>query len=123
MQTYLALAAAALSFAWFLVHLFLGGREVARPLRDSPEPAAQVRAVAWMCWHFSSLLILALALLFLASTRTEGSVLLWVATLLAAGMTLIGIHAARVFAQPVTAMPQGWLFAPIALLGAAALAT
>ena len=121
MDLTLTLSAAAISLLWFFVHFILGGREVARPLRAGGDLPKLVRALSWLCWHFTSLLILALAVIFAASTQTGGDALLWTGTLLAAAMTAIGIYAARLFDQPFTIMPQGWLFLPIALLGAGAL--
>ena len=55
--------AAALSAVWFGVHIILGGREVAGPLRGSDlDPL--VRDVSYLCWHLASWSIAATALFF-----------------------------------------------------------
>jgi len=121
MAIYMLYGAAAISFAWFWVHLIIGGRDVGRPLRDGSEMNSTVRAIAWYCWHLTSILIIALALMLAAGAYYENSGLIWAGFLIALAMSALGIWTARFLKQSYKDMPQGWLFVPIAVLSGIAL--
>ncbi len=120
MNSTFAYAAAALGLIWALVHTFLGGRQVALPLRQSDLPEV-VRATAWMCWHMvTATLFLAAALPVLALwTGREG--LLMAALLVNIAIMLAGLISAPVLRVSYKTLPQGWLFVPNVLLCALAL--
>lgn len=112
--------AAALSAAWFGVHIFLGGREVAGPLRASTlDPL--VRDVSYLCWHLTSWSIAAMALFFGLAALTGEAAYAVSGTLLAAGFVVVGIAIPRITRQTFAKMPQGWMFVPNAALGLAGL--
>lgn len=115
MQTALFALAAAIALLWCGVHLFIGGRQVAAPLRAAPlDPL--VRNTQYLCWHFTSLSIAAMALFFaLAAFGLPGFGP--AGTLLAAGFALTGIGLAQRLGLDHGTYPQGWLFVPCALLG------
>lgn len=56
-------AAAATSFVTFLVHLVLGGREIARPLLAA-DLQAKPKYTSYYCWHMVTITIAAVALAF-----------------------------------------------------------
>jgi len=85
MEYWLVLLAALLSAVWFLVHVFIGGPEIADPL------------------------------------RVGSSDLLFAGTLLASLFTMIGLFVPPMLRQSYRIIPQGWMFLPVAILGALAL--
>lgn len=113
--------AAALSFLWFGIHLILGGREVAAPLRKTPDLPDLVKAVAWMCWHFVSVALALLAVFFAAAAMFDLPGLIWAGLALSVGFSIVGIGAAPLFGVSYSQMPQGFLFVPIAVLAVVAL--
>ena len=70
MQSLYFAAAGAIAGIWLVVHLFLGGREVARPLLASVELDPMVRDVQYLCWHFTSVGIAGIALFFAVAAFT-----------------------------------------------------
>lgn len=101
---------------WLLVHTFVGGAEVAGPLRDSNLPIS-VMAPAWMVWHMVTGLLLFLAFL-ISWAAHEGShdmtrVVAAISAVLA-GAGLISVPLAR---AGFGGLPQGFLSVPPALLG------
>ncbi|MEJ6392908.1 hypothetical protein V8J82_06570 [Gymnodinialimonas sp. 2305UL16-5] len=108
--------AAALAAIWLAVHLILGGREIARPLMTSTlDPL--VRDVQFMCWHFTSAGIGAMALFFALAAATGMDAYGISGTILAAAFWVIGVVMAPALGQSYAKMPQGWLFLPVAGLG------
>lgn len=100
------LAAAALAALWMLVHAFAGGRECARPLAREQQLPDAVRETMLLCWHMVTGFLGLMALfLFLGAVG-------------AIGMAQEGIFMAAVAALVGLLLPQGWLFVPVAGLGA-----
>lgn len=121
MEQFYLIAAAALSALWFLVHVFLGGREVARPLRTATGMTDEARLVAWMCWHFTSVALAVMALGY-------GGAALWnlpgmaiSATAMALGFALTGTWITARSDVAFIKAPQGLLFIPQVILGTLAL--
>lgn len=108
--------AAALTFTWFLVHTFVGGAEVAGPLRASDLPMS-VMAPAWMVWHMVTGLLLFLALLFAWAAVKGARDAMVVAAAISAVLAIAGLAAAPLTGAGFLALPQGFLFVPGALLG------
>lgn len=118
MPDQIAFAGAALvSFVWFLVHLFIGGKQVARPLLMSDlDPV--VLQTQYLCWHLTSVTIAIMAILF--------AMAVWLATpaygvaglILAAGFALVGISIVPLRRWSYKTVPQGWLFVPVVALAA-----
>ncbi|GAB5480570.1 MAG: hypothetical protein Pars92KO_03270 [Parasphingorhabdus sp.] len=117
MTSYLYALAAIISAIWFGVHLFMGGREIARPLRQSVELDPLVRDVQYLCWHFTTVSIAAMSLFFFLAYFLGQQPYAVAGTILAAGFTLTGIGLVSAIGQSHRKAPQGWLFAPITLLG------
>jgi FtsH-binding integral membrane protein len=103
------------------VHVVAGGREIARPLREADALPAVQRAVALMCWHFTSVGLVALAAGFAWSAATQQTAAAAVATAVSAAFAVVGLVMARRLSVPLSAAPQGLLFLPGALLGGLAL--
>lgn len=61
-----AWTAATLSAITFVVHVFVGGRYVARPLLDDRSLPRASKWLNYYCWHIVSLLIAAMTLAFAA---------------------------------------------------------
>lgn len=112
-------AAAALSGIWWAVHTFIGGREVAAPLKSSDLPVI-VRATAWLCWHLVTAVLAILTLLFAGAALFDMPGMTLAATLLVAGISVAGVLAAPALSVSYKVLPQGWLFVPVAALGALA---
>lgn len=112
-----ALVAGLIAAAWCAVHLFIGGREVARPLRDAPLPEV-VRATAWMTWHMTTASLATIAALLVAGWALNDASLIGAGALLAAAVSVAGILTAPVLGVGFRMLPQGWLFVPVAALAA-----
>lgn len=123
MQDMLFFAAGTIAALWFLVHIFLGGRDIAGPLLASTELHPVVRDVNYICWHFVSVGIAGMAGFFLWAGYVGDTSLAMAGTLMAAGFTLTGVAIAFKQGANHLAVPQGWLFLPIAALGIAGLLT
>ncbi|MCH2076217.1 MAG: hypothetical protein MK180_04920 [Rhodobacteraceae bacterium] len=113
------LIASALSFLWAAVHLFVGGRDTAAPLRAAPLELAP-RATVWMCWHFVSVTLVLMGGFFLAAAFGETALGL-AATMLAGAFVGIGLWAKGEMDVSFAELPQGWLFVPVAILRAVGL--
>ena len=48
---------AAFAALWFVVHLILGGRQIARPLVEAQSLNPVVRHTQYLCWHFTTVAI------------------------------------------------------------------
>lgn len=117
----LTLAAAALSALWLIVHLAVGGRQVAVPLLATANLDPLVRDVLYLCWHFTSFGIASMAGFFLWGAVASDSAFTLVGTVLAAGFAVTGIALVHLRGANHLALPQGWLFVPVAVLGGLAL--
>ena len=106
---------AALSFAWFAVHLIVGGRQVALKVRRSRALDPLVRGVVWMCWHMVTVTLASMAGFFVASAMLDMPGLAIAGVILAASFSAVAFFAAPVMGCGYAKMPQGFLFAPIAL--------
>ncbi|HSX62266.1 MAG TPA: hypothetical protein VLF18_18945 [Tahibacter sp.] len=115
MNTWLA-AAAAVAFATFLIHTFVGGREIARPLLAARDLPRIPRLTAYYCWHMVTILLLAMSAALgwtAAHANTPLAVLMLVLALAFTALSLALVVAYRV--RPWY-LPQWSLFAAIAAL-------
>ncbi|MGD1888327.1 MAG: hypothetical protein ACFB01_14615 [Cohaesibacteraceae bacterium] len=119
-QLILFAACALLSFAWFLVHLLMGGKEVARPLLAADLPDIVLQTL-YLCWHFTSASIAAMAAFFAMAIWFGTPPYAVAGTLLAAAFVLVGVVIAPLKGWRYRTIPQGWLFVPIAAMGVAGL--
>lgn len=110
-------SAAFVSFAWFLVHLFVGGKQVARPLLTSDiEPI--VLQTLYLCWHLTSVTIAIMAILFGIAAWLAAPAYGVAGLILAAGFALVGIGVVPLRGWTYKIVPQGWLFVPVVALAA-----
>lgn len=121
MAEFFFLIAGGLSLVWLGVHLLVGGRQVAGPLMSADDLEPVVRTTQYLCWHYVSFMLAAMAGLFFATAAGAGAGLALSATITAAGFTLLGLAMAPILKTGYGTLPQGWLFLPITLLGAAGL--
>jgi hypothetical protein len=119
MNPFLAAAAAA-SLLTCLVHLVLGGREVARPLLATEGLRRIPKFTAYYCWHLVTITLSGLALAFALAARPDGSREL--ALFATGGAALFAVWSlgmvARFRLRPWH-FPQWALFLPITALGLA----
>lgn len=109
--------AALLCAVWFAVHLFVGGKQVARPLLDDTHLTALVRETQYLCWHFTSVAIAAMSGFFFAALAMDEPAFAMAGTALAAGFSVVGVALVLRLEGGYRQLPQGWLFAPVTLLG------
>jgi len=111
------LIAATMSGLTMLIHLFVGGRFLARPLLESSLHQV-VRTTLYFCWHMVTITIAAMAVLFgLAFVDTSYSVLAIVATVLAGAFCLLNLALILRYKQSMLRMPQWFLFMLITTFG------
>ncbi|WP_179381176.1 hypothetical protein [Jannaschia marina] len=106
------------------IHLFLGGREIAMPLRRCFALEPVQRWVLWYCWHGVTLLFAVLGGALVWAAVTPGSADLAVAVgLLVVGFGALGLALPGRVGLSLREMPQGLLVTPpglLALIGAMA---
>jgi hypothetical protein len=104
------------------IHIVMGGRTDAAALlaSDIPEPA---RSTLFYCWHFASIVLVAMTIAFaLAAADDHYRLLALAATGLAAAFALWGVFAGLARRQSlVTQLPQGLMFALVTVVAAAGL--
>ncbi len=115
------LGAAVLSFIVCLIHVFLGGKEAARPLLDSSDLKPVPKYTNYYCWHMVTITIAALGVMFSIAAFIQSAVeLAWAASMLAALFCLWNIALYLCKRQELHRwyqLPQWVLFLPIAALG------
>lgn len=116
-----ALVAAALSAVTGAVHLFAGGKEVARPLLAANELSAIAKYTAYYTWHMATVVLFALcAGFFIAGIWPETTVLAAAATLLSAAFMVLSLALVVTSGAGLWTLPQWAFFAPITVVGALA---
>jgi len=112
------LAAGATSFAITLLHLFGGGPTVALPLLAAKDLDDVAKYINYYCWHLVSICLMLMAASFawsgLVVTAWEAALL---GTVMAMAFCMWGIALVIIKQQQFRAMPQGWFFLPVAVLG------
>ncbi|MEM1378349.1 MAG: hypothetical protein AAGG69_13270 [Pseudomonadota bacterium] len=121
MAVWLFWAAGALAGVWFLVHLFMGGREIAQPLLEVTAIEPTVRHTQYLCWHFTSVSIASMAGFYAAAAVSGNAAFAIAGTVLALGFLVIGVMLVVRLGESHARLPQGWLFLPVAALGIAGL--
>ena len=61
METVLFASASGLAAIWLGVHTFVGGRQIATPLVEATALPSVVRHTQYLCWHFTTVAIAAMA--------------------------------------------------------------
>lgn len=114
------LFAGGLSAIWCLVHIFMGGPQVARPLLAATDLEKSAKYVAYYCWHLVSISLGMMSLLFLWPALWGGSNdLAILGTVMAALFAMWGIGLGQFSKSDLrfAELPQGWLFVRVAILG------
>ncbi len=115
-------AAGLLAGAVCLTHLVLGGREIVRPFFAVERMPGIARHTMYYCWHLVSITLAGMALAFLLAARPGGSnALAWFGTLGAASFALLNFGMNWRLGLSFARHPQGFLFVPVAVAGAAGL--
>lgn len=110
--------AAGLSLVLTLLHLIGGGRTIAQPLLAGTELPRMPQVLMYFCWHITTIAIAFLAAAFgYAALLPDNEVLAAAATLLCLAIAILGIVMAKAMSLGYAAMPQGWLFLPIGVIG------
>jgi len=119
------LIAGVLSITVCFIHIFLGGKESARPLLDSFDLKAVPKYTNYYCWHMVTIIIAGLGVMFSVAALIPSAVeLAWAASILAALFCLWNIALYLWKRQELRRwyqLPQWVLFLPIAVLGAVGL--
>lgn len=108
--------AAGLSALWCCVHVLIGEREVARPLRESPSLDPLARDTAFLCWHLVSGTLAVMTALFALGSLVSPHYAI-AGILLAATFVAVGILLPRMMSIRYRKLPQGWLFVPVVAFG------
>ena len=103
------LAATILSFVTFMVHLIIGGREIAAPLLKSGlDPISKL--TAYYCWHMATLMLLSMTGAFSYALFSPGNVALVVTMMIfSIGCTLLSFGLIIAYRVSPMQLPQ-WLF-------------
>lgn len=106
-----------------LLHIFLGGREIAVPLLQAQDIPDLPKFVNYYCWHLVSITLIAMSvgLIWPALDPTQTG-LAWMWTVIAVLFCAWSVGLVIWKRQSPWQMPQWSLFAVIALLGAVGLA-
>lgn len=108
--------AAGLSALWCGVHVIVGERDVARPLRRSTTLDPLARDTAFLCWHLVSGTLALVTVLFALGITVSPHYAI-AGTLLAGEFVVVGFVLPRLIAVSYRQLPQGWLFVPVVALG------
>lgn len=119
----LFLLAGLAALAILAAHVFVGGRLFVRPLLASQRLHRVTQLTLYYCWHLATLLIAAMAGLYLFAAAVPGQgASAFVATVLAAGASVLNLLIVAGYRQRPLHMPQWLFFAALAGLGTAGLA-
>lgn len=103
-------------------HVFVGGRLFVKPLLAAEQLHRVTRLTLYYCWHLVTLLIAAIAALYLlAAAAPHWLHLAITATVLATGASLLCLLIVIAWRQRPWRMPQWLFFAIVAALGTAGL--
>lgn len=109
------------------VHLFVGGKDVARPLLNSPL-TEEIRLTMYACWHLVSASLVLSALALLASGvgllgTAGGMMVLFISVLwLLFGAVFLAISLGMARSRGLFRFPQWVLLIPVGVLGILGLA-
>ena len=114
------IAASIASFIAFLIHVFVGGPKIAKPLLEARDIQTVPKLTNYYCWHGITIVLFAMAASFAwAAFYPDGIELAVLATGLSGAFTVWGLGLVTVKGQSTRTMPQWVLFAVIAGLGLA----
>jgi hypothetical protein len=121
MNLYLMIAGL-LAFAVCLIHIFAGGQGIAKPLLAVEKMPNMVRYTMYYCWHLVTITLAGMALAFVMAAQPGGARALGLfATFGAASFAALNFGMNLRLRLSFAQHPQGFLFLPVAALGAAGL--
>lgn len=119
MNLYLFLASLA-ALAVCLTHLILGGKEIVCPFLAVETMPGIARYTMYYCWHLVTITLFGMAFTFLMAARPSGARELAIfATAGAVSFAALNFGMNRWLKLSFVRHPQGFLFLPVAALGAA----
>lgn len=122
MQQAFLWSAAIASAMTFIVHTFIGGREVARPLLADRGLPKEVKWLSYYCWDIATILLAAMFAAYAwAAWSGEARDLAFAVTALAAALSVLSVWVALKGDINPFHFPSTSLFAVTACLGAAGL--
>ncbi|MGJ8612368.1 MAG: hypothetical protein ACSHWY_14795 [Octadecabacter sp.] len=122
-QNYWLFAAGIAAGLSCLIHTFLGGPEIARPLLASNDIHDVPKYVNYYCWHLVTMTIAAMAVGFVwAAIDPTQTGLAWMWTVMAVLFMLWSLALIRLKRQNIWHMPQWTLFGLISVLAVIGLA-
>lgn len=107
--------AAVMSFATFLIHALVGGREIARPLLAARDLARIPRLTAYYCWHMVTIVLLAMAAALAWAAWYPNMPLVVLIFTLALAFMLLSLAFVAAFRVRPWYLPQWSLFAAISV--------
>ena len=111
-------AASALSGITALIHIFGGGKSVAKPLLES-SMNDEAKYTNYYCWHIVTIIIIAMAVgFFLAARNSDYRELGILCSALSLAFALWSCLLIYIKKQKPFELPQWVLFFPIAIVGA-----
>lgn len=117
-MNWLLFAAAIASLMTFLAHLFLGGRDVAKPLLNAPDIEEVTKLTTYYCWHIVTILLFAMTGAYFYVSLIQFDLPLTIAiTSLAGACALLNIGLIAIRQLKPLDYPQWVFFIPITLLG------
>jgi len=115
--------AGSLSILWCAVHFFVGGRNIAAPLRVAEGLDSTQRSIAWMCWHMVTVNLFLMGAFFILGAHLSIVGLVWAGTALSISFFATGLLIPVLSGISYREVPQGWLFLPTTILGILAIAS
>lgn len=117
-MNYYLFAAGGISAYICLLHTFYGGKTVAKPLLKANDIQSTAKYTQYYCWHLVTFTLAMLAAGFIyAANWATNSDIAWFSTILASGFAIWGLVLPPLVKEKYSKMPQGWLFAPLIILG------
>jgi len=101
-----------------LLHIFGGGKTIARPLLNSKDLGNVAKYSNYYCWHMVTIVLAAMGAMFIwAAMHHEGVELAFVGSVFAGAFTLWSLGIVYISKGKLLHYPQWLLFAPIAVSG------
>jgi hypothetical protein len=122
MDFFCLIAAGVFSLLTCLIHLFVGGRFIARPLLDATDLRRFPKVTAYYAWHLVTVMLLAMSCGFSLAAAVPGQrtlVSFWRSLL--GGASILNFGMMLYFKQKPTRLIQWVFFVPITILAVLAL--
>ncbi|MEM7436613.1 MAG: hypothetical protein AAF436_15760 [Myxococcota bacterium] len=111
------LTTAVLAAAITTLHVWLGGRDIARPLLRATNLAPVAKYTSYYCWHLVTIVLYGMAAGFaVAAFVPESRALVAFLALMATAFSVWGFVLLKTQRRSLAQHPQGALFVPVALL-------